>query len=273
MLPMRASYATDPNPAFREILRDADHDEDNLTWLRRVATDLTTESTALLLMGGIDSLHFRLRVAQSHARHDLTPSNWSHVALLGKLGDGLERGTVYGIPLDAPRGYGFAPSSNAVVEESLATYVKPERFPNMAFVRVPVPWTKVVEQLKRFQQQRGVLDAVELVVQWLAFLWGVGRTGNPLVDGQGVPSAAMIEMVIGAAGFELTPGLASRSSCPEAIWQSARWWHEYYQRERPGQTSQETAPDATRLLTGAWRIERWFVNDSDEAQQTQGSRG
>jgi hypothetical protein len=41
----------------------------------------------------------------------------------------------------------------------------------------------------------------------------------------------MLEVVFGAAGFDLTPGLESRSSCPEAIWQAAKWWHEYYTRE------------------------------------------
>jgi hypothetical protein len=41
----------------------------------------------------------------------------------------------------------------------------------------------------------------------------------------------MLEIVFGAAGFDLTPGLESRASCPEAMWQAAKWWHEYYERE------------------------------------------
>ena len=77
-------------------------------------------------------------------------------------------------------------------------------------------------------KQRAVLDAIDLIVQWLAYVWGVARSANPLLDGLGIPSAAMLEIVIGASGFDLTPGLESRSSCPEAIWQAARWWHEYY---------------------------------------------
>ena len=75
-----------------------------------------------------------------------------------------------------------------------------------------------------------MLDAQDLLLRWLAFIWGVGRTGNPLLDGQGIPSAAMLEVIFGAVGFDLTPGLESRSSCPEAIWQAAKWWHEYYER-------------------------------------------
>jgi hypothetical protein len=87
------------------------------------------------------------------------------------------------------------------------------------------------------------LDAIELIVSWLSFVWGVGKTGNPLLEGIGMPSAAMIETVINAAGFELTPGLASSSSCPEAIWQSAKWWHNYYEtRQESGISGSYFAP-------------------------------
>lgn len=69
---------------------------------------------------------------------------------------------------------------------------------------------------------------MELTV-WLAYVWGAGRAANPLLDSQGIPSAAMVELVLGGAGYDLTPGLESRASCPEAIWQAARWWHSYYE--------------------------------------------
>jgi hypothetical protein len=39
-------------------------------------------------------------------------------------------------------------------------------------------------------------------------------------------------VVLGAAGFDLTPGLESRASCPEAIWQAAKWWHKYYEDQK-----------------------------------------
>jgi hypothetical protein len=38
----------------------------------------------------------------------------------------------------------------------------------------------------------------------------------------------MLDIVFGVVGYDLTPGLESRASCPEAIWQAAKWWHEYY---------------------------------------------
>ena len=42
----------------------------------------------------------------------------------------------------------------------------------------------------------------------------------------------MVETVVGAAGYDLTPGLESGASCPEAIWQAARWWHQYYSEQQ-----------------------------------------
>jgi hypothetical protein len=66
------------------------------------------------------------------------------------------------------------------------------------------------------------------MIRWLAFVWGVARSGNPLLEGYGMPSAAMLDIVLGVVGYDLTPGLESRVSCPEAIWQAAKWWHEYY---------------------------------------------
>jgi hypothetical protein len=51
----------------------------------------------------------------------------------------------------------------------------------------------------------------------------------------------LIETAFGMAGIELTPGVASATSCPEAIWQSAIWWHDYYQK-----TSAAYAPSESR---------------------------
>jgi hypothetical protein len=47
----------------------------------------------------------------------------------------------------------------------------------------------------------------------------------------GIPSAVLIESAYSIIGVELTPGLAGQSSCPEAIWQAAKWWHEFYDSE------------------------------------------
>ena len=63
--------------------------ERNEAWLRRAVTaglvEVGPQWSLLLLVGGNDPLSFRLRVAQSHVRHDLSPSAWSHVVFLPEL--------------------------------------------------------------------------------------------------------------------------------------------------------------------------------------------
>ena len=194
MMNILSSNAATASASFNEDPRV--EGEDNLEWLSRNLPE--GDVTHLAMVGGLDRTSFRLRVAQSHLRDDLAPGHWSHVFLLGKLD----------------------------------RYRDPALFPNIAVCGVPVARADVMKALERFKKQRGVLDAVDLVLRWLAFAWGASRTGNPLLEGQGIPSAAMLEVVMGAVGFDLTPGLESRSSCPEAIWQAAKWWHEYYLRDK-----------------------------------------
>jgi hypothetical protein len=228
MLTILSSNAQTPNELFRDAPREAR--EDNLQWLQRHMRAAQGES-AVVLVGGTDPMAFRLRVAQSHARHDLMPSHWSHVMLLRDPARDFSSTLVVEISLDPPGGFGFPPPSNGLQTGELRRYRSAESYPNIAILAVPVAQAELMPALKSFQMQRTVLDTTELLLRWLAFTWGVARTPNPLLDGQGIPSAAMLEVVFGAAGFDLTPGLESRSSCPEAIWQAAKWWHEYYTRE------------------------------------------
>jgi hypothetical protein len=230
MLKILSAKATETSKSFKALPRRKG--EDNLAWMTRAK--LSATGVYLLLVGGRDAIAFRLRMAQSHVRYDFTPSHWSHVMLLGQVTRRLADTMVYEISLDPPHGFGFPPPSNAMQEGQLAQYQSADAYPNIALIQVPISdkifRTKLSRALQDFQKQRGVLDAQDLLLRWLAFIWGVGRTGNPLLDGQGIPSAAMLEVIFGAVGFDLTPGLESRSSCPEAIWQAAKWWHEYYER-------------------------------------------
>jgi hypothetical protein len=228
MLNIISSTASNPSPVFIESPRQAG--EDNLRWLGRHPPS-GNQQTTLLLVGGRSPTAFRLRVAQSHLRHDLTPSHWSHIMLLGESARSTGRTAVYEISLEPAAGFGFPPPSNAVQRRELEAYRSPRAYPNIALLRIPISPSEVMRALDRFQRQRAVVDALELLLRWLAFAWGVGRAGNPLLDGQGLPSAAMLETVLAAVGFDLTPGLESRASCPEAIWQASKWWHEYYIRE------------------------------------------
>ena len=240
MISILSSQAKSPSRQVNEVLRGKE--EDNIGWLSRnlPAGDLTQ----LVLLGGKSQMAFRLRLAQAHLRHDLVPSHWSHVFLL-RAAKNFPSSTVIEVSLEPERGFGFPAPVNAVQKGKLGQYRDPGRYPNIAVLGVPIAQEEVMKALDRFQMQRAVLDAVDLVVRWLAYSWGVARSGNPLMDGLGIPSAAMLETVFGAAGFDLTPGLESRSSCPEAIWQAAKWWHEYYERDnRPGITGAYYHPDS-----------------------------
>ncbi len=130
---------------------------------------------------------------------------------------------------------------------TLGDYSAALNYPNLALIRLPdIASTDVAKMCKKFGKQRTSLDAVGLLLHWLAYTWAPRGAGNPLLEGQGMPSAAMVEYVINASGYELTPGLASRSSCPEAIWQSARFWHTFYAKAKLG------------CPTGAWTIEHYI---------------
>jgi hypothetical protein len=267
------SRATKENPNFTEVKRRSG--EDNLQWLRRLLAGYTPKGIVMLLLGGTDTLAFRLRVAQAQLRHDMTPSSWSHVALVlePNLGD-IGASRVVEISLDPANGFGWAPADNAVQEGvALSRYRDPRRFPNIAVVDLPpeppappkgkktvdakavadaknAQHTAITQALERFKKTRGTLDCCELVLQWLAFAWGAGQVPNPLVAGRGIPSAVLVESLAAATGFDLTPGVDSRLSCPEAIWQAALWWYEHHDQV------------ATRRLMGAWTAEHDLVPEN-----------
>ena len=193
----------------------------------------------ILLVGGTGLLDFRLRVAQSHVRHDMLPSHWSHAALL--LDDQQAQGDevkLLEVALSPPAGFGDVPANNGVQRGKLSMYDDEAQYPNIACLNFgSKPVTQIEAVLERFQMERHILDIPSLIVEWLRFVWGVGDAGNPLLQEKGIPSAAFLEGVFGLAEIELTPGLSSISSCPEAIWQSAKWWRSFYEAEMGDSTS------------------------------------
>lgn len=230
MLAIRRSPAAAPNDRLTEA--PAREGESNRQWLARVGA-----AEGILLLGGNSLAHFRIRVAQSHVRSDFVPSFWSLVGILE--GDR----TFVSVPLDLIGSASEVPRRNGVQRCVLADYDDPAHFPNIAVLQFTRDAQPIKDNIERITEQRNVVDLPRLMVSWLAYIWGTGRSGNPLLEGEGLPSAAFVETVYGLSRLELTPGLASASSCPEAIWQSAKWWHQFYE----GRTT--TGDDAHAVAT------------------------
>lgn len=244
MLQILRSRAPKPNRFFREVPRKAG--EDNVAWLQRAAIKA---GVRILLVGGRSHEAFRIRVAQAHARDDMTPSHWSGAALLVDPGAELGEATtqLLHVPLEPRAGLSRRLDSNGVEAVDVEAFRSARLYPNVAALCIEANPTLVKDMAAAFKGQRSSTDAIELAIAWLAFVCGVGRVGNPLLEGIGVPSAVFIESVLGAVGFELTPSLPNRSSCPEGIWQAVRWWHAFHAQADPA------TPGAA--ITGAWCVD------------------
>lgn len=228
--------------------------ENNIDWMNRANKDLsnTKDHTLLVLLGGSDTSACRLRYTQAYARQNLTPSNWSHVLLLDKLNEFSDSSSTWEMGLHPSSGFDFPPDTNAVQKGKLKPYKNPEAFPNIALLAVPVDLKGVKKAVKKFTKRRNIINGPDLVITWLGYLWGATGSRNPLLEECGIPSAVLVEYALGSAGFDLTPGLASRSSCPEAIWQAAKWWHDYYAKAEN--------EEGEKVNSGLSIIGRWSVN-------------
>jgi len=216
--------SSSPDSANNQKLKrqQAKKNETNRQWLSRILKLGNFDSSGLLLIGGNSVADFRIRVAQSHLRHDLTPSYWSIVGIL------IDGDKFYSVPLDWGNDLSEVPHRNAIELCSMKDFDDPIHYPNIALIRFATNVKPIADYSERLKMQRNIVDLPALVIAWLEFVWAVGDKGNPLVDGKGLPSAVFAETVYGIAGIELTPGLATPSSCPEAIWQAAKWWSAFY---------------------------------------------
>jgi hypothetical protein len=254
------------NPKLEERPREGRGERrSNLTWLARVAPP-ERRWVQLLLLGGRRPGDFRVRVAQSHVRSDLTPSHWSHVCLLGALNPTSPgRTEILEVSLEPRRGFGFPTANNGVQLERLERYRDARSWPNLALLALPVDRVAIERQVLQVIRSRSAVDLLELTLRWLGFVWGVAGVGNPLFDGAGVPAAVLVETLLSAAGFDITPSLPARLSCPEAIWQAARWWHGYYS------ATAETEARVPEPIAGVWCVDDRLVEVSENVPGTAGS--
>ena len=231
MAAMRRSPSATANQELREEKPAAG--EDNRAWLEGRAD-------GIILLGGTSLADFRIRYAQSVLRGDLAPSLWSRCGIL------LEGDVFASVPLDVPD-VSAVPPRNGVRHCRLEDFVDAKRFPNLAVIRFAKAHDNALRDIERVCGDRSLIDLPALMLPWLGYVWGTAGAANPLSGGVGLPAAAFVETVFAMAGFDLTPGLSSASSCPEAIWQSAKWWAHYYKdaaREREEAISRSAAASA-----------------------------
>lgn len=222
---IRSSGAKKPNPQIRDDSETASGAalKSNLSWLRNVEI-----TEGVLFLGGTSLAHFRARYAQSVMRRDLLPSFWSQVGILSD-------GKVLTVPLDSFPDISEVPGANGVQRLRIDKFDGVGAYPNIAIVRFAADLAAILRTAEQVSPQRALLDVPALIIRWLTYTWAIGGEYNPLLEGSGLPSARWLENVYSAAGIELAPGLASGASCPEAIWQAAKWWYEFYaDADQPG---------------------------------------
>lgn len=233
--------------------------ERNSALLTRLAKEGISNQDGIILLGGTSLADFRVRVAQSLLRHDMRPSYWSICGIL------LAGEKFVSAPLELSNP-SEAPATNAVQECPLKDYDDPNRYPNIAVIRFAQTHDRVHGDIERLKSDRSIINLPVLMLSWLGFIWGVPGSANPLMNGVGLPSAAFVETVFAMSGFELTPGLSSGSSCPEAIWQSAKWWSGYYEEpERDRQPEdRQSGPSVAMVPKGFYvvRQKQAIISDS-----------
>jgi hypothetical protein len=210
----RESGANEANEQLQAIA--AEEGEPNSNWFWRSGA-----GAGVLLLGGASLVDFRLRFAQSALRNDLSPSYWSLCGLIDADGQIRTVPFEFDVVADVPR-------ANGVRLVSIVDFDDPTVWPNIAVLRFTENPDIVAAHADLVAQRRTIVDLPTLLVAWLAYAWSADQGENPLQYSKGIPSAAFVEAAHSLAGVELTPGLSSSASCPEAIWQAVKWWHEYY---------------------------------------------
>ncbi|HRB97130.1 MAG TPA: hypothetical protein PKY67_05390 [Nitrosomonas sp.] len=208
-----------------------------LEWLKIAYDDLQHDLNKkvkwsyILLLGSMSIEAFRIRVAQSHLRADMLPSYWSDCGFLLIDGNQFDNPTFFHLPLLQPSNNAYAPMRNGLIELKLNDLLKDswKIFPNIALLAIPVAQDDIVEALKKFRESHIAYDAVENIIPWLAYVWGVGDAANPLRQQIGLPSAMLLNQLYGSCNFDLSPNVNNNLSTPEVFWSAVKYWCDFYQ--------------------------------------------
>ena len=110
----------------------------NVAWFRSQPV-----REGVLLLGGTDVDHFRIRYAQSRYRDDLAPSFWSLAGIVTRDGDLLT------VPLDNIVATSRVPPTNGVRVMHLGDYDDVARFPNIAVLSFTTDAAGIVAAVRR----------------------------------------------------------------------------------------------------------------------------
>jgi hypothetical protein len=262
---LRRSDVARENPLLKEIgapTQGAAERTANFAWL-----ESTGYRDGVLLLGGTSIVDFRMRVAQSELRQDLLPSFWSTCGLL------IDGKVLMTARVDAISNSSARVERNgleAVTLDGESRYGDPTLYPNIAILQFTDDHAAIREHVARIGQERNIVDLLSQIVAWLGYCWAVGGSGNPLMQGHGIPSATLVERAHGLAGIDLSPGLPSASSCPEAIWQAARWWYEAYDAV---ETASKFTPRGAYLIRQPAAAAAGIRDDVQGEQIVRSSRG
>jgi hypothetical protein len=268
---LRRSDVARENPLLKEVaapMQESAGLPANFAWL-----ESTGYRDGVLLLGGTSIIDFRMRVAQSELRQDLLPSFWSTCGLL------IDGKVLITARVDAISNSSARVERNgleAVTLDAGSHYGDPSLYPNIAILQFTEDYAAIRENVARIGQERNIVDLLAQIVAWLGYCWAVGGSSNPLTHGHGIPSATLVERAHGLAGIDLSPGLPSASSCPEAIWQAARWWYEAYDAvEASSKSKQEAAftPRGAYLIRQPAAAAAGIRDDIQGEQILRSSRG
>lgn len=204
--------------------------ESDAKWLKRAYDDLelnnSTQWSYIVLTGSKGISAFRIRTAQGHLRSDMLPSYWSDCGFLEVSEKEFADSNFYNLPLLQPETESYAPIRNGLIKSSLSYLLNSHKFPNIALLAIPVTQKDIVSKLEIYQKSRIAYDAVENIIPWLSYVWGIHP--NPLLQQIGFPSAMLLNHLYGASNFDLSPSINNNLSTPEVFWNGAKNWKEFY---------------------------------------------
>jgi hypothetical protein len=126
------------------------------------------------------------------------------------------------------------PADNAVADGWLGQYDSPTRDPNVALLSVRLDEGEADQLAERAisdpNLDRARYDLWGSLAAWSGYLWAPEDEPNPLRNDMPMFSSAFVEYCYESIRLDLAPGASERNSAPEHLWNSAIWWHDWFEQ-------------------------------------------